>query len=267
MIPTEPRKKLSDELKEKFDVDPNRYTTPLNIFHVYSKVTLFLLQYPVLLPIIFGFFGYVNLNLSPTENIEELGDVLGGTGGADYTVLGDDFVIADDHFSCDSGVWELEEGEQSTTMFYSSSTALGLTTQFGFVPTGQYAANVAYGRPDLYEIVFGDNGFDHISVKHIGAGLFDVHQLNSATDGVGNREYLQEGLSTTTMNTVRISEQFASETTLYLLIDVNNVSYITAPLTVLKREKYTSSYLGLLAGGEAADNHTGMSAPELRICE
>lgn len=190
-----------------------------------------------------------------------------GTGGPDHFVLGDWFLMLDVNSNCDESLWALNSNASSSMKLYSSSTPFGSTFQFDFTPTGVKAANISLGRLSLYEVVYGDNSYEHLSVKDILTGrLVDVFPSGQISDGSGGRINMGISLSTTTENAVRVEEILSSETSYKLEIQVNEKSFTTEEITAINYKKYDSLYIGLIDGSKDLNNRTGIYAPALRIC-
>lgn len=264
-FPTQRKKGVKDSIYEKFGIDTSKYTDGGNFINVISTVATSKITYSLISLII----SLVPTSLSNQSTLAQPITSVSykGTGGADHVVFGYEFIGIDSNSTCNGGLLELNSGESSSIIVYGSSTPFGSTFQFDFTPTGELAANIAQGRLSLYEIVYGDNSFEHLSVKNLVTDeLVDVYPISRTSDGSGGRINMGLKLSTTTENTVRVTEIVNSSTAYNLLITVNGKKFMTEDIRAVDYKKRTSVYLALLDGSKDLDNKTGLFAPELRIC-
>jgi hypothetical protein len=188
-----------------------------------------------------------------------------GSGGPDFTVLGYGFSYPDTNYTCDEGVWGINSNSHKTIVYYGqgTSTPLGSIFQFDFIPTGRHATNLAIGRPELYEIMPGNNTFDVVSVKDLRSG--DFISLKTAS---GSRESfkgirLEDKVSTSSLNTIRIEENISSKF-LVLTIAINNEVLVSEKILISDLHQHKSLYFALLDMDK--QNETGIIFPELTIC-
>ncbi|MBP9836550.1 MAG: hypothetical protein KBC78_01815 [Candidatus Pacebacteria bacterium] len=191
--------------------------------------------------------------------------VLSGTGGPEVVFFADEFRHTDKNYICDEDIYGIDYQGGSTQVHYSKDVSLGEVIEYDFRPSGQYASNVTFTRPDLYEIVFGDNDFTHISLKDLNRDSF----LNLTTENVKNqsRAKLNNALSTTTNNTVRVEERFVSESEMILVIVVNSQEFTSDSIFVENRSKNKNLSLGLLDLNKDRRNYTAVDFYELKICD
>lgn len=188
-----------------------------------------------------------------------------GIGGPEVIFFADEFIHTDTNYICDENIYGIGYQGGSTRVQYSKNVSLGEVIEYDFRPGGEYASNVTFIRPDLYEIVLGDNDFTHITLKNLGLNSFiDLTTENTKQ----KRANLNRLLSTTTANTVHIEERFMSESEseMQLVLIINNQQFISDKIIIDNREKNKSISLGLLDLDKNKRNYTSVDFYDLRIC-
>jgi len=284
-LPNRPKETLPDRLKKLADFDTKKYSSSLNLFNVACFVTAKLLSctnnnviatvitnsnvIPAIIiaanSIMIGNPSALTQGVVQTSPVQEM--KIQSIGGPVDIFFASDFLMVDDNYICDEDVWQLGAGETSSSAVYSSSVFLESAVQFDFVPTGSSSANIAFSRPELFEVVLGESSFGHISVKDLRTNeLMDVWRVGEGTDGIGNRYPLEEDLSPSEMNNFRLQERFVTDTDVRIHMTVNDVEYITEPFKVINPKKYKTITLSLIDYSNNHDNLTGLYSPTLRIC-
>lgn len=190
-----------------------------------------------------------------------------GSGGPDFTVLGSGFSYPDINYTCDEGVWRIDTSADSTIVYYGqgTSTPLGSTFQIDFIPTGIYASNLVFSRPELYELIPGDNTFDIITLKDLRSGDFILLKNASTVSDFSKSVRLEKEISTSSINTIRIKEVVTSKL-LSLTVAVNNEVFISDEILVENANLHKSLAIALLDADKKRQNMTGVFFPELSIC-
>lgn len=210
-------------------------------------------------------FGVTSLPFEYANNSASSASLfLSGTGGPEVEFFADEFVHTDTNYICDENIYGIGYQGGSTRVQYSKNVPLGEVIEYDFRPSGEYASNITFIRPDLYEIVLGDNDFTHISLKDLSVNSFV--NLTTENKKYQSRAKLRSVLSTTTNNTVRIEERFVSDSEIMLVIVVNNQQLYSDRIIVDNRVKNKSISLGLLDLDKDNRNYTSVDFYELRIC-
>lgn len=273
-LPTNRRKEKLDVAREELPFNPDDYVSDA----AWLKAGCGLLKW-VASRTITGITitcAVYNVNVSaisaPTDSSGDVPFVAGvsttAQGGSDTEMFAGTFILPDSYLTyCDEDVWGLRKGESRARAFYSTDTPTGTPFEFEFTPTGLNAVNVAIGRDSLYEIVIGDSGHSHLSVKLLGeksngVAVLDGDFMVVASSGRANMGFK---ISRTSPTTVRIEEEFLSETNLRLRIEINGQIFYSGDILAINHKKSKHVYVGLLDPGRG-ENETGIYAPNLRIC-
>ena len=208
-------------------------------------------------------------NLEPRQAMTaQIPAIYTGTGGPDHTVLDGGFLrttSVDD--VCDGEKWTLASGASSAIVTYATSSPMGSSYELSFIPTGKKAANITFGRFNVYEIIFGEDSFRHLSLKDLQTGkLVTLFSREQNKEDAGSRINMGLSLSTSTLSVVRIDEKLTSESSYHLEISVNGKQFTSKEITLLNQSKYQSLYLGLIDTSIKNDNQTGLVSQLLDIC-
>lgn len=252
-------KKFKDVAFELVRFEPNvKYTKPaaalILILLVYSLIDLSLS--------IKNAFIFISDTLSKEEQYVAIPNSA-ATGGADFSPLGDMFILGG-AYVCDDEHWRLD-GERAIAR-YATSTDTGSVFQFDFIPTGKEVANIQFGRDNAYELSLGANSYQHLQLINLAddsfVGLYDEQ------GGLWNsRLNMGATINSSTMNTVRIEEVVLSENLMKLKITLNEMEFESTDFQVNNHRKHKGVYIGMLDLSKFQQNKTGLIIPELRICK
>ena len=181
-----------------------------------------------------------------------------GTGGVDEIKFTGNWLRVDQNHYCDEDVWRID-GDTSTTVYYDEEILLGTTFTFSFASLGVEGANLAFGRPELYEIVLGDGSHEHVSIKNLRTD--SSVELNNSRQG---KVKLNSSLDGGRLNKIKVQET-VTDNELFVDIMVNGQMVRSGPISIAGyRTKGSTVYFGLLDFMET--NNTAIQFSDLNIC-
>ncbi len=203
-----------------------------------------------------------------------VGDINQGAavGGADHDVFGASWTDYNHETKCNGQIIELKRDSNIAMVDYDGRIPLGSSiVDFSFIPTGQDAINIGYGRRTLYEFMFGDGDKQKISLKYDtnNDGMLEFVPLygSRSYSTTSNGSYLKNEFNRLTEVGIRITETMIGTNQIKLRVDIGDDFFESTTLPVLNTSQYNRVYMALSDYSIDGENQTAAEFVGLRMCD